>query len=64
MDNLDEDTIENLAVKYGDILGAESDDLGVIDYKERIREAVESGKFRVTININDLRSRNAELIPG
>jgi hypothetical protein len=57
----EEDTIEQLQAIYEGILKREIDDDGdeeVIDYNDRIREAVESGKFRLTVNVNDLRSRN------
>lgn len=57
----EEDTIEQLQAIYEGILKREIDDDSdeeVIDYNDRIREAVESGKFRLTVNVNDLRSRN------
>ena len=57
----EEDTIEQLQAIYEGILKREIDDDGdeeEIDYNDRIREAVESGKFRLTVNVNDLRSRN------
>ena len=57
----EEDTIGQLQAIYEGILKREIDDDSdeeVIDYNDRIREAVESGKFRLTVNVNDLRSRN------
>ena len=57
----DDDTVAGLENDYHQLL-TEENDTGV-DYAERLREAVLSGKFRLTININDLRSRRADLIP-
>lgn len=63
----DEETVDQLAAIYEDILRREvDDDYEGIDYNDRIRQAVESGKFRLTVNVNDLRSRNDggnDLIP-
>tara|TARA_A100001035_G_scaffold255873_1_gene230722 strand:- start:473 stop:661 length:189 start_codon:yes stop_codon:yes gene_type:complete len=58
----DEDSVANLENDYHQLFTEEVEDIGV-DYAERIREAVMSGKFRLTININDLRSRRPDLIP-
>jgi len=58
----DEETVDNLENEYHALLIEEVDDNG-IDYAERIREAVLGGKFRLTININDLRTRRPRLIP-
>ncbi len=64
----EEDTIDRLKAIYEDLLKQEVDDEydggGEIDYNLRIKQAVQSGKFRLSINVNDLRSRSPETIQG
>ena len=58
----EEDTVATLENDYHQLITEEVEDVEV-DYAERLREAVLSGKFRLTININDLRTRRPDLIP-
>lgn len=63
------ETVDLLKNKYEQILREEVDvvedeDHNHIDYNFRIKEAVQSGKFRLSINVNHLRSNHQDMIQG